>query len=96
MSQAHLGSFSGKVTPKVNMIDVFKQNERTANQNSILNFGDMSLKMLSIPCPAGTRIRINEQEIPLFTGVFELGFNWINITSLEFLEAVDANIYYLF
>lgn len=45
MSQAHLGSFSGTVTPGVNMLDVFKQNERADNPNSILNFGKMSLKI---------------------------------------------------
>ena len=37
MSQAHLGCFSGTVTPNVNMLDIFKQNERADNPNSILN-----------------------------------------------------------
>lgn len=96
MSQAHLGSFNGTVTPNINMLDVFKKNEITANTNSILNFGDMVLKKFGISCPAGTIIFINGKEIPVFTGVFELGMNQIDITSLVFSEAVDVNIYYMF
>lgn len=96
MSLAHLGSFSGAVTPGVNMIDIFKENERAENPNSILNFGTMSLRKLSISCLAGTKVKINGKEISLFTGVFELGMDQINITSLIFPDAVDANIYYMF
>ena len=44
MSQAHLGSFNGTVTPNVNMLDIFKQKEIQDNPNSILNFGDLVLK----------------------------------------------------
>lgn len=96
MSQAHLGSFSGTVTPGVNMLDVFKQNERADNPNSILNFGKMSLKMLSMSCPANTKVKINGKEITLFTGIFELGMGQIDITSLEFPEAASVSAYYMF
>jgi len=96
MSQAHLGSFNGTVTPNVNMLDIFKQKEIKDNPNSILNFGDLVLKKFGISAPAGTVIKINGKEIPLFTGVFELGMNQIDITSLEFLETVNVNIYYMF
>ena len=96
MSQAHLGSFSGTVTPGVNMLDVFKQNERMDNPNSILNFGKMSLKMLSMSCPANTKVKINGKEITLFTGIFELGMGQIDITSLEFSEAANVSAYYMF
>lgn len=96
MSQAHLGSFSGTVTPGVNMLDVFKQNERADNPNSILNFGKMSLKMLSMSCPANTKVKINGKEITLFTGIFELGMGQIDITSLEFSEAASVSAYYMF
>ena len=96
MSQAHLGSFSGIVTPKVNMLDIFKQNERAENHNSILNFGKMSLKMISMSCPAGTKVKINGKEITLFSGVFELGMGQIDITSLEFSEAINMSAYYMF
>lgn len=96
MSQAHLGSFNGTVTPNINMLDVFKKNEIEDNPNSILNFGDMVLKKFGISCPAGTTIFINGKEIPLFTGIFELGMNQIDITSLVFPEAVSVNVYYMF
>ena len=46
MSQAHLGSFNGTVTPGINMLEVFKQNELVDNPNSILNYGNMVLKSL--------------------------------------------------
>ena len=96
MSQAHLGCFSGTVTPNVNMLDIFKQNERADNPNSILNFGQMSLRKLTLVCPEGTKVKINGKEIPLVTGIFELGMDQINVTSLEFSETVDVNIYYMF
>lgn len=96
MSQAHLGSFNGTVTPNVNMLDIFKQNELADNPNSILKYGDMVLKKFGIACPAGTMVEINGKEIPVFTGVFELGMNQIDITSLVFKTAVDVNIYYMF
>ena len=96
MSQAHLGSFNGTVTPNVNMLDIFKQREIKDNPNSILNFGDLVLKKFGISAPAGTVVKINGKEIPLFTGVFELGMNQIDITSLVFSDAVSVNIYYMF
>lgn len=96
MSLAHLGSFSGTVIPETNMLEVFKQNERMENPNSILNFGKMSLKMLSMSCPAGTKVKINDKEITLFTGVFELGMGQIDVTSLVFSEAINLNAYYMF
>lgn len=96
MSQAHLGSFNGTVTPNVNMLDIFKQNEIKENPNSILNFGKLVLKKFGISAPAGTVVKINGKDIPLFTGVFELGMDQIDISSLVFTEAVDVNIYYMF
>lgn len=96
MSQAHLGSFNGTVTPNINMLDVFKANEIADNPNSILNYGDLVLKKFGISCPAGTVVTINGKKIPMFTGNFELGMNQIDITSLVFEEAVDVNIYYMF
>lgn len=96
MSQAHLGSFNGTVTPNVNMLDIFKRKEIEENPNSILNFGDLVLKKFGISAPAGTVVKINGKDIPLFTGVFELGMNQIDITSLVFSDAVSVNIYYMF
>ena len=96
MSQADLGSFHGTVTPNVNMLDIFKAKEIEDNPNSILKFGKLVLKKFGISAPAGTVIKINGKEIPLFTGLFELGFNQIDISSLVFTEAVDVNIYYMY
>lgn len=96
MSQAYLGSFNGTVTPNVNMLKVFKENEIATNPNSILNYCDMTLVKFGISAPAGTKVKINGREIPLFTGIFELGMNQLDITSLEFEEAVDVNIYYMY
>lgn len=96
MSQAHLGSFCGTVTPNVNMLDIFKKKEIEDNPNSILNFGSLILKKFGISAPAGTKVIINGKEIPLFTGVFELGMNQIDISSLVFPESVNVNIYYMY
>lgn len=96
MSQAHLGSFNGTVTPNVNMLDIFKAKEIEDNPNSILNFGKLVLKKFGISAPAGTVVEINGKKIPLFTGVFELGMNQIDISSLVFTEAVNVNIYYMY
>lgn len=96
MSQAYLGSFNGAVTPNVNMLDVFKKKELEENPNSILAYGDLVLKKFGISAPAGTIVKINGKEIPLFTGVFELGMNQIDISSLVFTDAVNVNIYYMY
>lgn len=96
MSQANLGCFSGAVTAGINMVDVFKARELEENPNSILKFGDMVLRKFGISCPAGTKIQINGKEITVFTGIFELGMNQIDIVSLVFPEAVDVVIYYMY
>lgn len=96
MSQAHLGSFNGTVTPGINMLDVFRENELKDNPNSILKFGKMIIKKFGISAPAGTVIKINGKSIPMFTGVFELGLDQIDISSLVFSEAVNVNIYYMY
>lgn len=97
MSLAEFGSFSGTVTPGVNMLDIFKQNERAANPNSVLNFGSMSLKRLSMSCPAGTKLKINGKDYTMMTNIFpEYGMGQIDVTSLVFQDAVNANIVYYF
>lgn len=78
------------------MLDVFKKNECAENPNSILNYGNMVLKKFGISAPKDTKVKINGKEITLFTGVFELGRNEIDITSLVFPEAVNVNILYMF
>lgn len=97
MSKGTLGSFNGTTTANVNMLDIFKQNELAAHENSTLAFTDlMVIKKIGIKCDPGTEVFINGSEIPIVTGVFELGFDQVDITSLVFKEAKDVNIYYMY
>lgn len=97
MSKGTLGSFNGTTTPNVNMVDVFKQAEIAKHENSFLKFSDfMVIKKIGIQCEAGTVISINGSEIPIVSGVLELGYGQIDITSLIFTSAVPANIYYMY
>ena len=75
MSKGTLGSFNGTTTANVNMLDIFKQNEMAAHENSTLAFTDhMVIKKIGIQCEAGTEVIINGCEIPIVSGVFELGY----------------------
>lgn len=98
MSKGMLGSFNGTVTPNVNMVEVFKQNEIEKHENSILKFADfMTLRKVGIQCEGGTIVQINDCDIPIpSSGVFELGFDQIEVTKLVFPSAVEANIYYMY
>ena len=97
MSKGTLGSFNGTTTPNVNMVDVFKQNEIEKHENSFLQFSEfMTIKKLGIQCDAGTVVAINGAEIPIVSGVFELGDGQIDVTSLVFKSAVFVNIYYMY
>lgn len=97
MSKGTLGSFNGTTTANVNMLDIFKQNEMVAHENSTLAFTDhMVIKKIGIQCEAGTEVIINGCEIPIVSGVFELGFGQVDITSLVFKNAVAVNIYYMY
>ena len=49
MSKGTLGSFNGTTTANVNMLDIFKQNEMAAHENSTLAFTDhMVIKKIGI------------------------------------------------
>lgn len=97
MSKGTLGSFNGTTTANVNMLDIFKQNEMAAHENSTLAFTDhMVIKKIGIQCEAGTEVIINGCEIPIVSGVFELGFGQVDITSLVFKEEKSVNIYYMY
>lgn len=51
MSKGTLGSFNGTTTANVNMLDIFKQNEMAAHENSTLAFTDhMVIKKIGIQC----------------------------------------------
>lgn len=96
MSMGTLGSFNGTTTGNTNMLDIFKQNEMEQHQNSYLQFSDMVIKKIGIQCASGTEVEINGCKIPIVSGVFELGYGQIDITSLVFESAVPVNIYYMY
>lgn len=97
MSKGILGSFIGTTTKDVNMIDVLRKYEMEKHENSILAFSDkMILRKIGIQCPENTVVSINGCEIPVITGVFELGYGQIDITSLVFKDAVSVAIYYMY
>lgn len=97
MSKGTLGSFNGTTTANVNMLDIFKKEEMDKHENSTLAFSSrMIIKKIGIQCPAGTMVSINGCDIPIVSGVFELGFGQIDVSSLVFFEAVAVNIYYMY
>jgi len=97
MSKGTLGSFNGTTTANVNMLDIFKQQELDKHENSILAFSDrMIIRKIGIQCDPGTNVIINGCEIPIVSGIFELGYGQIDVTSLVFKEAVSVNIYYMY
>lgn len=97
MSKGTLGSFNGTTTANENMVDVFRREELRKHENSTLAFTpQMTLKKIGIQCPAGTMVAINGCDIPVVSGVFELGYGQIDVTSLVFKEAVAVNIYYMY
>ena len=97
MSKGTLGSFNGTTTANVNMLDIFKKEEMAKHENSTLAFSScMIIKKIGIQCPAGTEVSINGCDIPIVSGVFELGFGQIDVSSLIFKEAVPVNIYYMY
>ena len=97
MSKGTLGSYNGITRPNVNMLDIFKQEEISKHENCVLKFSDfMVIKKLGIQCDAGTQVEINGCEIPIVSGVFELGYGQIDVTSLVFKSAVSVNIYYMY
>lgn len=96
MSKGMLGSYNGKTTPNVNMLSIFRQNELSINPNSTLQFSDMVIRKIGIQTDAGTVVQINDREIPIVSGTFELGFGQLDIYSLIFNDSVNANIYYMY
>ena len=56
----------------------------------------MIIKKIGIQCDPGTVVSINGCDIPIVSGVFELGYGQIDVTSLVFKQAVSVNIYYMY
>lgn len=93
-----IGSWSGTTTPGANMVEVFRQQELGINPNarSWLSDSGMMLRKIAIKAEEGTKVKINGREIELFGGVFETGYNQVYITSIEFDDAIEIQVYYLF
>lgn len=96
MSKAFLSSFSGIAMANTNMVEVFKRNELEQNPNSTLAFSDMVIKKIGIQCDPGTEVLINGNSIPIISGIFELAYGQIDITSLIFKQDVAVNIYFMY
>lgn len=96
MAQGTLGSFNGATVPNANLLETFKTSELALNPNSTLRFSPMIIKKIGIQTEAGTVVKINGKDIPIVSGVFELGYGQIDIYSLVFTSAVDACIYYMY
>ena len=96
MTRGTLGSYSGKTVPGINMLEVFAENEIGKHPNSILKFSRMTIRKFAIACPAGTRVTMNDSEITLFSGVFEVGDGTLDITNLVFDSEIEINCYYIY
>ena len=96
MSKGTLGSFNGAVTPGTNMLPIFRENELAVFPNSTLQFSKMVIRQIGIKTDAGAVVEINGREMPIVSGEFEMGFGLIDIYSLVFRDAVNANIYYMY
>lgn len=96
MAQGTLGSFDGVVTPNVDMLTIFKEKELAIHPNSTLAFSPMIIKKIGIQTDAGTVVKINGSDIPIVSGVFELGFGQVDIYSLVFTSSVKASVYYMY
>lgn len=97
MAMASLGSFYGNITANVNIVDIFRQNEITANPNCHLKYANhMVLKAVTINAPNDTIVSINGSDVKIANGKYEVEIGWIDITSLVFSSAVAVNIQYMY
>lgn len=97
MNANTLGSWIGTTTPDEDMIPILqaKEQARTGRAKSI--DGGLNILQLGINAPEGTRICINGEEIKLpSAGVFQLSYGLVELKSLVFKEAVEANIVYVY
>lgn len=93
MSLVYLGSYYGTCNANENMVDVFKNIEKEKNPKLPFN----ELRKVAIEAPKGTEFIINNTTIIMpSTGHFELGVDWVQISSLIFKTSVDANIIYMY
>lgn len=98
MAKGTLGSFVGAVTPGVNMIDLFKdqQGDKRLSRKWPTSI-PFAIQKMAINGEPGTTFTLNDAQIVLpSTGVFEISYGLCDIDSLVFDEAVNVNIVYLY
>lgn len=98
MAKASLGSFEGNTTANANMVEIFRQNEITANPNCHLKYAHhMVLRAITINAPDGTEVRINGTRVTIgASGRYEIEIEQIDVTSLVFDSAVNVSIQYMY
>lgn len=93
VSLVHLGSFHDTVTANENLIDTFITNAKQTNPSIHFN----AVRKIAIEAPAGTQFSINGVDLWMpTTEIFELGLDYVQITSLIFKSSVSVNIVYMY
>lgn len=96
MAKGTIGSFNGNATPGVNMVDVFREQEKGRHIRFPVST-DFSIQKIAISAAPGTAFDFNGARIVLSsTGVFETCIGMTEIESIVFQAAVQVNIVYLF
>lgn len=96
MAKGKIGSFNDTVTAGVNMVEVFKENEKDL-PNKWPHSQGFSIQKIAISADPGTVFSINGAEIAMpRTGIFETDVGMIEIESLIFDQAVSVCIVYLY
>lgn len=97
MNSNVLGSWIGTTQAGQDMIPILraKEEQRTTRRKNVSD--GFSILQLGICAPDGTEIEINGETIRIpQAGVFQLSYGLIELRSLVFKTAVDANIVYVY
>ena len=97
MNANTFGSWIGTTAAGADMLPVLqaKEEARTTPHKSVKD--GFSILQLGISAPTGTEIEINGEAVRLpSTGVFQLSYGLIELKSLVFKTAVEANIVYVY
>lgn len=96
MSLPRYGSFIGAVTPNVNMVDTFKQQE--ADRGGGLSPASVNFSMLAVEIhvPEGTEFTFNGQQVKVTDSGMWRTPTFMEINEIVFATEVTANIMYLF
>lgn len=93
MAMCKLGAYNGVCSANQNMLDIFRANEKEKDKRVLFP----CIRKIAIETTPATKIKINDVDIVIpSTGIFEIGFGLIDITSLIFDSSENANIVYMF